>query len=351
VLPGLGDAHQHITFDLPPMPRNGSVWESVRLKQSTAERTLRGIRNAQICLNAGILILRDVGNAADYADTEVRKAIDRGWFDGPTILNSGKIIGPFGGQDWYTSPEHEGWWRDEYLDADGPEAIREAVRKNIFYGAKLIKIVADEFPYCYSEQEMRAAVEEAHAAGMTVAVHVNRDACARNVIAAGADTIEHGYNLTDSVFQLMKEKGTWLVGTEMPLKYLLIQLGDLPLDPQTIYNNEVAHLKSAHAIGVKMAFGTDATMEIPERNRAQVIIDQIDVWQEAGLPSPFILKAMTTNVAEVMHLQNERESISPGYFADIIATQESPLENIQAVRNVVFVMKNGKVIRAPAKAQ
>src|SRR5712692_7808384 len=162
VLPGLGDAHQHITLDFPPAPAKGSGWEALRLNQSTAERTLRGIRNAGAMLAAGFTMIRDLGNAAEYGDTEVRRAIERGWFPGPTMLNAGKIITPFGGQDPGTAPERGTWWYDEYIDADSAEQIRAAVRRNIYYGATVIKLAADSNAYHFSEEQVRAAVDEAH---------------------------------------------------------------------------------------------------------------------------------------------------------------------------------------------
>src|SRR5713226_350759 len=202
VLPGLGDAHQHITLDFPPAPAKGSVWEGLRLNQGTAERTLRGIRNAGALLTAGFTMIRDVGNAAEYADSEVRRAIERGWFPGPTLLNAGKIITPFGGQDPGAAPERGAWWHDEYIDVDSTEQVRAAVRRNIYYGALVIKLAADSNAYHFSEEQVRAAVDEAHRAGLTVAVHVYGGEAARNAILGGRRFVKKSNELKEEMQEM-----------------------------------------------------------------------------------------------------------------------------------------------------
>jgi imidazolonepropionase-like amidohydrolase len=345
VLPGLGDAHQHITLDFPPAPAKGSVWEGLRLNQSTAERTLRGIRNARVLLAAGFTMIRDVGNAAEYADTEVRRAIERGWFPGPTILNAGKIITPFGGQNPGAAPERGAWWHDEYIDADSTEQVRAAVRRNIYYGALVIKLAADSNAYHFSEEQVRAAVDEAHRAGLTVAIHVYGGEAARNAILGGVDSVEHGYELSDELLDLMKQKGTYLVATEMPAQNAMMLFGDPGMDAEAFHERSLQRLQRAYRHGVKMAFGSDATLELAGSTRPNQILQQAEIWQEAGLSPQFILKCMTVNVADLMGLGKSRGAIRGGLAADIIATTANPLENIAALRKVNFVMKDGTVVR------
>ena len=345
VLPGLGDAHQHITLDFPPVPARGSTWEALRLNQSTAERTLRGLRNASDLLNAGFTMVRDLGNAAEYADTEVRRAIERGWFPGPTMLNAGKIITPFGGQNPGAASERGAWWWDEYIDADGKDQMREAVRRNIYYGATVIKLVGDSNTYHFSEEEIRAAVDEAHRADLTVAVHVYGGEAAREAIAAGVDSIEHGYDLSDELLDLMKTKGTYFVATEMPAQNAMLLHGNIGTDAKTFHERSLQRLQRAYRHGVRMAFGTDAILELPDSTRSNQVLQQAEIWQEATLPPKFILRCMTANVASLMHLDNFRGTIRPGFGADIIATTANPLENVTALRKVIFVMKDGRVIR------
>ena len=348
ILPGLGDAHQHITMDFQPVPTKGSTWEALRVNQSTAERTLRGLRNAAALLSAGFTMIRDVGNAAEYADTEVRRAIERGWFPGPTMLNAGKIITPFGGQNPGAAPERGAWWHDEYMDVDGPGQMRTAVRRNIYYGATVIKLAADSNVYHFSEEEIRAAVDEAHRAGLTVAVHVYGGEAARNAILAGVDSVEHGYELTDELLDLMKKKGTYLVATEMTAKNATLLFGNIGMDAKTFHERSLERLQRAYRHGVNMAFGTDASLDLDDSTRTDQIFQQAEIWEAAGLPTRFILKCMTANVAILMHLDKSRGTIRPGLAADIIATPANPLENINALRKINFVMKDGNVIREPS---
>ncbi len=347
VLPGLMDAHTHLTLT----EIIGAPFESFYLRESTTLRGFRGLRNARDLLNAGFTTVREVGNDADYATEDVRRAIEKGWFDGPTILSAGKIIAPFGGQSNGIPPEIGSFWLHEYIDANSPEEMRKAVRENIYYGADLIKLVADQFSYHFSLEEIQAAVDEAHRAGRAVAVHVAGGEAADNVIQGGADSVEHGFELSDAQMELMKQKGTFLVGTEFPRSHLDV-LGTnngMLLDPAVLEPKIIDRLKRAYRIGVKMAFGTDTFMEMPNRTRADLMLDYLSVWRQAGVSQADILKCMTTNPAELLRISKQRGNITPGLAADIIATPQNPLDDIESLRKVNFVMKNGKIIRRPQK--
>jgi imidazolonepropionase-like amidohydrolase len=345
VLPGLMDAHAHLAAGPPPGIPTPVV--TPYLSESSALRALRGAHHARKVLEAGFTALKDIGNDAEYAAVDVRRAIERGWTVGPTMLTTGKIIAPFGGQSAGVPPEQGPFWRHEYLDADSPDEVRKAVRRNIYYGANAIKLVADNNSYFYSTEEVRAAVEESHAAGRTCAVHVIGGRAADNVIAAGADSIEHGFELTDTQLQAMKEKGIVLVGTDFPEEHLKLMQFNPTSGRMTLGQRIVDRLRRAHRVGVKMAFGTDVFLDVPTRSRADLMLDYLDVWTAAGVPPPDILKAMTTNVAELFRWQGERGAIAAGQAADIIAVPQNPLENVQALRRVNFVMKDGAVIRKP----
>jgi imidazolonepropionase-like amidohydrolase len=344
VMPGLMDAHTHLT--LGTLDYIGSY-----IRQSKALRALLGARNAQDVLRAGFTMVKDIGNDADYAGVDVRRAVERGWFIGPTFLNAGKIIAPFGGQSRNVPPEQGAYWEVEYIDADTPDEIRKAVRQNIYYGATTIKLVSDSHAYFYSVEEIKAAVEEAHAAGMTVAVHAYRDDSARNAILGGAESIEHGFELSDAVLTLMKEKGTVLVGTDFPTEHLramYISVGAKD-DSKSEGDAIIDRLRRAYRIGVPMAFGTDVVMDMPGKTRADMMLDYLAVWEAAGVPAPAILKAMTTNAAALFRMKDKRGAIAKGLIADIIATPENPLQNIQALKKVAFVMKAGTVIKQPPR--
>lgn len=344
LLPGLMDAHTHITLNFRTFEAG---LEGIYLKQSTAMRALRGLWVAQHILHAGFTTVRDVGNDGNYAAVDLRDAINRGWFEGPTILTTGKIIAPFGGQSSRVPSEVGPFWLHEYIDADGADEIRKAVRQVIYYGADAIKMVADNSAFYYTESEIRTAVEEAHAAGRPVSVHVMGGEAARNVILGGADSIEHGFMLSDELLQLMKEKGTVLVGTDFPEAHFQ------QMDPDGAYMGSaqkvaemiIDRLKRAHKIGAKLVFGTDTVSDLPGKNRGDMMLDYLDVWEAAGIPPIETLRAMTVDAAEFLQVDKTRGAIRKGLAADIIAVPENPLSDIQALRKISFVMKNGKVIR------
>ena len=345
VMPGLMDAHTHITVGT--LDLTAGV-EAGYLKQSSAARALIGLRNAQDVLWAGFTTIRDVGNEANFASVDLRDAINRGLFDGPTILTTGKIIAPFGGQSMRISPEQGRFWLYEYIDADTPDEIRKAVRQVIFYGADAVKLVADNSPFYYSLAEIQAAVSEGHAAGRAVSVHVFAGGePARNCILGGADSIEHGLLLEDDLLALMKEKGTVLVSTDFPEAHIAA------LDPNGLVFGSakefagmiIDRLKRAHRIGVTLVFGTDTVKNLPGKIKPEMMLDYLAVWQAAGIPAADTLRAMTTNAAKLLRIERIRGTIAAGFAADLIAMPASPLDDVQALRRVMFVMKNGKVIR------
>jgi len=342
VMPGLMDGHTHITLDFDM----SSGFDTIYLRESSAMRALRGLKTAHDILQTGFTVVRDVGNDANYAAVDIRDAIRKGWFIGPTVLTTGKIIAPFGGQTHRITPEQGRFWLFEYIDADTADEVRKAVRQNIYYGADAIKLVSDNSAFYYTVEEILAASEEAHAAGLVVSVHVMGGEAARNVILGGADSIEHGFYLSDELLELMKEKGTWLLGTEFPQAHLE------KLDPAGTMGQAkeeaakyIDRLKRAYKIGVKMAFSTDSVSNLPGKNRGDMMLDYLDMWDAAGVPPAATLKAMTTDAAEFLRIGKTRGAIAKGMAADIIATLANPLENIQALRQVSFVMKDGKVVK------
>ena len=345
--PGLIDAHTHMTLT---EIEGDAPFESFYLNQSSTLRGLRGLHNSMEVLRAGFTTLRDVGNSAEWAMSDVRRAIESGWFVGPTIIDSGKIIAPFGGQSRNIPPKQGPFWQFEYIDADGPAEIRKAVRTNIYYGAGVIKLVADNNPYHYSIEEFRAAVDEAHRAGIPVAVHVYAGDALENAIEAGVDSIEHGFDLTDAQMKRMKDKGIFLVGTDFPRAHLDIvgTSGGILPEPAVLAPKIIDRLKRANRVGVRMAFGSDTVIDMPGRTRADLMFDYLAVWRAAGVAPMDILRAMTTNAAELLRINKTRGSIAGGLSADIVATPANPLEDIEGLRKIDFVMKDGKIVRKPA---
>ena len=345
VLPGLMDAHTHISWN----SGWGDEGTYARLETtSTAFRSLMAIKLAREALNSGFTTLRDVGGIeGEYAMTDVRHALALGWFIGPTIQSCGKIIGPYGGQYHRVAPEYGRTWTHDFADADSPEEVRAAVRRNIFYGANCIKLVADNSIYHYSVDEIKAAVDEAHSAGLAVAVHVLGEEAARNVILGGADSIEHGHNLDDDLLRLMKEHGTYLSGTEFPEAHLvgMYRSPDLAKEQD---RKEVDRLRRSYKAGVKIVFSTDTVIDLPGKTRGQMMLDYLDQWVRAGIPAADTLKAMITTNAELLRIADQRGRIAPGYAADIIATPKNPLDDITALRQINFVMKEGRQIKQQA---
>jgi len=266
VMPGLIDAHTHMS--IAPLASD-APFESFFLAESSTLRGLRGLHNADMALRAGFTSLRDVGNSAEYSMTDVRRAVELGWFEGPTIIDAGKMIAPFGGQGHDIPPRQGPFWQFEYIDADNPAEVRKAVRTNIYYGAGVIKLIADNNPYRYSVEEIRAAVEEAHRSGRAVAIHAYTTEGAENAIEAGVDSIEHGFELSDAQLKRMKDKGIFLVGTDFPRAHLDIigDEGGLLPKPAVLAPQIIDRLRRAYRIGVRLAFGSDCVIEMPGRTR------------------------------------------------------------------------------------
>ena len=349
VLPGLVEAHNHLTMTLvETVPLYGSaptfsdrILDASPLlpmfvNDTTAYRALEGAGNAFTMLDHGFTVERDLGNSGLYADTALRRAIEAGWIPGPTIVNSGIIIGGFGGQ-FHENAERSNLVYPEYLNADTNDEIVKAVRQNVHYGAKVIKVCVDCEGYPYTVDQMRLFVSEAANAGLKVACHVQTEKGARNAIEAGVWSIEHGRALTDELLQMMKAKGMWRVGTDGPFTpYRGSQAG---------FDRTVDRLKAAYRIGVRSVFSTDFDYYVPGMTRGDEVIDALMTWKAAGIPPKDILKAMTTYGYQVTQVEHERGPIKPGLAADLIAVTGDPLADIDTLRKVSFVMKDGKVFK------
>ena len=342
VLPGLMDCHVHITTNLGYRQRN---WSEVAVTEGSALRGIRGAMVAKEFLYNGFTTIKEIGNDGNYITADIIKAIKRGWIPGPTIIYAGKIIAPYGGQSNSITPEHEFFWRDEYLDADTPDEIRKAVRKNIYYGATVIKMVTGDNGI-YSADDIRAAVDEAAKYGMKVTVHVRNDAAsATNVMIGGAAGIEHGFELSNDQLLMMKERRIFLTGTDFSFDNWYAY----GMDSATAKAFEamvIDRLKRAYQVGTMMAFGTDVVINLPGMNRIQSNLKILKTWKAAGVPPAYILQTMTINAAELLGIEKERGVIAKGYAADIIALKRNPLLDIQAIESVRFVMKDGKVVRS-----
>ena len=344
VLPGLMDCHVHITANLPY--RNLQM-EQMYSKESTSLRALRGSVVAKQFLDNGFTTIKEIGNDANYATADVIKAIKNGWIQGPNIIYAGKIIAPYGGQSSGVNPEHEHIWNFEYIDADSPDEIKKAIRKNIYNGANVIKLVTGDNGI-YNAEDIKAAVDEAKKYNIKVTVHASGGLAATNVISGGAAAIEHGFGLNNEQLQLMKDKGMFLVGTDF--SYDNWYAYGIDSTTATALNNRlVDRLKRAYKIGTPMAFGTDIIVDLPELNRVESSLKVLETWKAAEIPASYILQTMTINAAELLDIDKVRGILEPTYYADIIAVKNNPLDDIESINTVHFVMKEGEIIRYDKK--
>lgn len=336
VLPGLFDCHTHMLVNWRPGAGLTPTQEGLL---PVSFRMLQGVVNARGMLEAGFTTIRDVGNAPDYADTSLRFGIEGGLIVGPTIINAGQIISPFGGQN-RLSPGRPDVYDNEYIFADTRDEMLKAIRRNIHYGAKVIKIVVDGFGYVYSVEDVKFIVAEAAKSGLKVAAHCGSDEGARNAILGGVASVEHGQSMTVETLELMKKTGTVLVGTDFPEGIAKEQGYGPRLAPQFY-----ARLERARKVGVVMAFGTDVLLARPDKSRGAYALDFLEDYVKVGMPTNEILRMMTTNSARLLGVEKDRGAIKAGMAADIIATPLNPLDNIETLKQVSFVMKNGQIYK------
>ncbi len=346
VMTGLFDAHSHMALVVDQRIDGGNYFVTGILN-TTPYRAVQAVGNARNMLESGFTVIRDIGNNGNYADVAVKKGIDEGLVPGPHMEVSGRIIAPFGGQ-FHLQPEKPGIGNPEYFFADGPEEIRKAVRENLHFGSTFIKLVIDDQRYIYSVEEIRTAVREAESAGTYVAAHCWTEQGARNAIAAGVRSIEHGIDMPDDVLKAAKEAGVYLVGTEFTTEGLSQSLigNDLSVF-EAEHAQFVDRLKRAYAQGVKIVYGSDAVFLDPKMSRGHVSLDVLNSWREAGVSNADQLKAMTATAAELMGMSDDRGVLAVGRLADIIAMPSNPLADTNALYEVDFVMKDGRVVRRP----
>lgn len=340
VLPGLFDAHTHMCTTTPPDNRDLFL---VDILQPSTYRAILGVVNAREMLESGFTTIRDVGNNANYADTSLRRAIEEGLVPGPTMINAGRIIAPFGAQ-YQLHPERRELGQPEYFFADTRDEMRKGIRENIHFGAKVIKIVVDDQEYIYSVDDIKFIVAEAAGAGVKVAAHCMTEKGAHNAAEAGVASIEHGFQMSNETLQLAKQNNVVLVGTDFT-EEAAGYLGLPPPIAKQFHGAFIDRLKRAYKIGVTMAYGTDIFIAVEGKTRGTLAISFIDSFVEAGVPAKDILRIMTTNAARLLGVDKQRGAIKVGQAADIIATTENPLDNIQTLKKVTFVMKDGKVFK------
>jgi imidazolonepropionase-like amidohydrolase len=343
VLPGLFDAHTHLLATVDPKWDLGDFW-IMALQRRAGWRAIEGTRHAKEMLESGFTTVRDVGNAGDHLDTDLEKAIRFGRIPGPTMIFAGRIIAPFGGQFWDTPTDPKLLDNAEYLFADSHDEMQKGVRENLYWGARVIKIVVDGQRFAYTADDIRFIVGEAAKAGVKVAAHATTERGARAAIEGGVASVEHGWVLTDEDLALAKQKGIVLVGTDFTVDSLLA-CGMEAAAAKRTHEKYVARLKRAWDAGVAVVFGTDVMAELKGRTRGEMAMGYVDSFREAGIAPAGILQAMTVRAATLLGVDKECGAIREGMAADIVATPVNPLDNIDGLKKIDFVMKDGKRVR------
>ncbi len=347
VVPGFVDTHTHLAMTYKEVPEN-NIYYYTYVADSTALRAIQAASNAMQVLSSGFTVICDVGNNGNYADTALRQSIEQGWIPGPTIIPSGLIISTTGGQ-FSPTPEmykNHNIVYPEYLEANSRDEIVKAVRENLLFGAKVIKICLDCKSWGYSVDDIKLFIAEAAKGGAKVNAHVQTRDGAQRAIDAGLHIISHGQQITPEQHAQMAQKTIYLASTDTPFT---------PYHGSAQGQQRAAdQLKSAWQKGVPITFSTDMDYWSEQfknakgewMNRGDLTINFLLTWKAAGIPAKDILKALTINGYKAADVyKDQRGPLKVGYFADIVAIEGDPLADIDAVRRVQFVMKNGEVFK------
>ncbi|MEZ5929996.1 MAG: amidohydrolase family protein [Parvularculaceae bacterium] len=344
LLPGLADAHVHLTVRPTHLGLN-------ELEVSTPRATIAGVTAARDTLLAGFTTVRNLG-APGFSDIAVRDAINEGDIAGPRILAAGIAIGITGGHcDNNLLPYEYGYVGGGV--ADGPWAVREKVRENVKFGADVIKfcgtggvlskgtaIGAQQFTL----EEMQAIVDEAHLLGVKAAVHAHGAAGINTALTAGVDSVEHASLIDDRGIALAKKSGAFLTMDIYVSDYILAEGAAGGVSEESLAKERSVgraqreHFRNAVRRGARIAFGTDAGV-YPHGLNAR----QFAYMVEWGMTPIDAIRAATLNNAELFGLSDRIGEIAVGKAADIIAVDQNPLTDIRALEDVDFVMKDGKV--------
>lgn len=348
LIPGLADMHTHLAF-------YDTDFGIDMLSLSSADYTVRAVVNARRVLMAGFTAGRDLG-APGFEVVSVRNAIDEGHIPGPRLQASGPAISASGGHcdnNWLAT-EFDATNRGV---ADGPWAARAKVRENRKYGADVIKICAtggvlskgtDPGARQYSYEELEAIVDEAHMLGMLVAAHAHGTEGILFAIRAGVDSIEHSSLIDDEGLKLAKRNGTFLsmnAYTPVFMRANGESLG-IPADSlkraRAMAERRLDRYRAAIEADAKVVFGSD-TSTYPHGDHAK----QFSVYVDLGMSPMEAIQSATTVAAESLGWVGATGAVAPGYFADIIAVDGDPLEDISTLERVTFVMKGGEVYKSP----
>src|SRR5216110_40872 len=356
--PGFMDGHTHLTLDF-----SGNYNER-RLKEvdlNVSEQAIIATRYARATVEAGFTTVRDLGSrfvgSKEFVDVALRNSINKGVIVGPRMLVATYGIGATGGHFDPTSGFRDMLFGHEpdfsQGIADGPDAIRQAVRFEVKNGADVIKAavsggvlsLADEVDTPqFTPGEMAALVDESHRLRKKVAVHCHGDQAAKEAIEAGVDSIEHGSFMKPETLTLMKNKGTYLTPTLMATEWIMSKIDNYPPALQAKAKAAGAArsdmFRNAVKMGIKVSFGTDAAV-FPHGQNAKEFKLMVDL----GMQPIDALRAATGNAADLFGIAQKTGTLEKGKLADVIAMPGDPTADITATERVSFVMKEGKIIR------
>jgi imidazolonepropionase-like amidohydrolase len=350
-LPGLMDLHAHIQIN--PDSLTGSD-----LARSSAARALDGLHNARTMLQAGFTTLRDPGEFDRYFSTvAVRDAIASGKAIGPRLFVAPHALGPTGGHGDFNALADDLHIEVPTRVANGADEIRRTIREEIKYGADWIKVMAtggvmsagdNPNHTAYTDEELRAAVDETHRLGRKITVHAIGTEGIKAAVEAGVDSVEHGILIDDETIALMKQRGTWLVPTIYVLNYVVDNGAKVGFPAESIAKGRALReardkrLRRAFAAGVKIAFGSDTIF--PHGDAVREFAELVRL----GLSNAEAVRAATVNAAQLLGIADEVGTLERGKLADIVAVSANPLDDIRTLEQVRFVMKGGRIVKQVA---
>jgi imidazolonepropionase-like amidohydrolase len=364
LLPGLIDSHTHLLLDVVVPPEeeskrheNGKFAPALLLAivESPIKRAFLGAQMAREDLESGFTTVRNLGHSGIDGDTELRDAINAGRVPGPRILASARKLITRGEYVQNLNPAlAESILKQEFLLIDGPESARQAVRQNVFQNVDVIKVSADEN---LTVPELAAAVEEAHRNHLKLAVHAIDKTAIQTAIDSGADSIEHGNEATDEQLKQMRDKGIFLDLTPTAYNHFLLKIMEPSVVLSPAWRSARATADARHdqlydqlvqrvlKSGVKFAAGTDMCWFWPGKTCGQASVTTLLNLHAAGVSALDVIRAITTNAAEMLGWQDRIGAVEAGKFADLVAVSGDPIADITELERVRFVMKGGQLVR------
>jgi len=342
VLPGLMDAHVHLMFSGGPDP------EEIQ-KYSDPFLTLLAAENAYKTLQAGFTTVRDTG-ARGFIDIALRTAIEQGIIQGPRLFVSGHFICMTGGHG-----SRFGAWQ-----ADGVAECRKAAREQIRAGVDVVKVMAtggvltrgtEPGAAQLSEEEMRVMVEEAHKAGKITSAHAHGTQGIKNAIKAGIDSIEHGTYADDEALEMMHEKGVFLAicigATRAPIVKTSseVKVPDYIIQKnKEVLNHQLSTFKKAYEMEINVVLGTDSGTPLNYHgNNAE----EFEIFVKNGMSEMEAIIAGTSRVAKLLRIEDKLGTLEEEKIADLIVVNSDPLTNISSLKEPIFIIKNGIIVKEP----